>query len=66
MDRRCESTQDAQPQKAEPPDEEAEVVSGGGQDGVDCVADRMGEIVAAHAMLGLEMADKRRAVSSVV
>jgi hypothetical protein len=45
--------------KAEPPDQEAEVVSDGGQDGVDGVVDRTGEISAAHAMLGPEMPNDR-------
>ena len=44
-------------QKPEPADEAAEVVAGGGEDGVDGVAATEPEIVAAHAVLGLEMAD---------
>ena len=49
-----------QPQELpEPVQEEREVVSGGGQHGVDGVAVFAGEIVAVHAVLGLEMADDR-------
>ena len=44
-------------QKPEPADEAAEVVAGGGEDGVDGIAATVGEIVAAHAVLGFEMAD---------
>ena len=36
---------------------QAEVVAGGGEDGVDGVARAEPEIVAAHAVLGFEMAD---------
>jgi hypothetical protein len=43
----------------QPAHEEAEVVSGGGEDGVDAVAVASLEIVAAEAVLGLEMADDR-------
>ncbi|MGY2932970.1 hypothetical protein ACVWZ6_002572 [Bradyrhizobium sp. GM6.1] len=44
-------------QEAEPTDEAAEVVAGGGEDGVGGVSLPEPEIVAAHAVLGLEMAD---------
>src|SRR5260221_13315031 len=44
---------------AEPAQEEAEVVAGGGEDGVDAVAVATLEMVAAHAVLGLEMTDDR-------
>jgi hypothetical protein len=40
-------------------EEEAEVISGGGQNGVDGIALGMGEMIAVHAMLILDMADKR-------
>ena len=43
----------------EPADEAAEVVADGGKDGVIGVAAPEPEIVAAHAMLGFEMADDR-------
>lgn len=59
FDRGGESEQDFQQQKAEPPDEESEVVAGCGQHGVDGVACAMGEMASAHAVLGLEMADDR-------
>ena len=45
------------PQKAEPPDEAAEVVAGGGEDGIVGIAVSEPEIIAAHAVLGFEMAD---------
>jgi hypothetical protein len=54
-----ESAEDSQPQQLEPPGEEAKVVSGSGQDNVDGVSGRVGEIVAAHSVLGLEVADDR-------
>jgi hypothetical protein len=44
-------------QKPEPADQAAEVVAGGGEDGVGGVAPTVPEIVAAHAVLGFEMAD---------
>ena len=44
-------------QNPEPADETAEVVAGGGKDGVIGVAAPEPEIVAAHAVLGLEMTD---------
>ena len=44
-------------QEPQPPDEEAEVVTGGGKHGVGGVAGAVGEIIAAHAVLFLEMAD---------
>ena len=43
----------------QPAQEKAEVVAGGGEHGVDAVAVGSLEIVAAHAVLGLEMADDR-------
>ena len=55
--RREECGQDLAQQKPEPADEAAEVVAGGGEDGVGGVAAGEPEIVAAHAVLGLEMAD---------
>lgn len=44
-------------QKAEPTDEAAEVVAGGGEDGVGRVPLAEPEIIASHAVRGLEMAD---------
>jgi hypothetical protein len=57
LKRRAESHQDLAPQKPEPSDEAAEVVAGGGEDGVGSVAPTVPEIVAAHTVLGFEMAD---------
>ena len=51
--------QDAQISPQRQAREASEVVSGGGKDGVVGVAGGMREVVAAHAMLGLEMADAR-------
>lgn len=49
---------DDKPQKSlQPPEQEGEVVAGGGQDGIDGVALPAGEVVAAHPMLGLDVAD---------
>ena len=39
----------------EPPDEEAEVVAGGGEDGVGAVAVAALEVVSVHSVLGLDM-----------
>lgn len=52
--RRTESGQDFGPKKREPPEEQAEVVGGGGEDGVDGIAAGMGEIIAVHPMLGFD------------
>jgi len=48
--------QDAQ-KRLEPAQEQAEVVAGGGEDGVDSVAVTALEMVATHPMVILEMAD---------
>lgn len=42
-----------------PSEEEAEVVAGRGEDGVDAVAVTAFEVIAAKSVLGLEMADDR-------
>ena len=47
------------PKGGEPGEEPAEIVSGGGEDGVGGVAMGAGEIVSAHAMLGLGVTDDR-------
>ena len=47
--------QDLAQQKPEPADQAAEVVAGGGEDGVVGVAAPEPEIVAAHEVLGLGM-----------
>ena len=44
-------------QKPEPADQAAEVVAGGGKDGIVGIALAEPEIVATHAVLGFEMAD---------
>ena len=41
----------------QPGQQSAEVIAGGGEDGVGGVAGGVGEVVATHAVLGLEMAD---------
>ena len=46
-------------QKLQPMDEPPEVVTGGGQNGIDGVILAVPEIVAAHSMFGLEVADDR-------
>ena len=56
---RGEGEQGSEQQKAEPADQAAEVVADGGEDGVDGVAACMGEVIAAHAVVVLEMADYR-------
>jgi hypothetical protein len=56
LKRSIESREDLAQQKAEPTDE-AEVVAGGGEDGVGGVPLAEPEIVAAHAVLGLEITD---------
>jgi hypothetical protein len=44
----------------QPAQEQTEVVAGSGEHGVDAIAFGALEIIAAHAVLGLEMADDRR------
>lgn len=43
--------------KHEPAEQQAEVVSDGGEDGIDGVAAGMGEVIAVHSVVGFEMAD---------
>jgi hypothetical protein len=43
----------------QPADEAAEVVADGSETGVGCTALAMPEVIAAHSMLGFEMADGR-------
>ena len=50
---------DQAPQIPEPLEDEGEVVSGGGEDGVDCIALGVGEVVATHSVLVLDVADDR-------
>jgi hypothetical protein len=51
--------EDRAQQKPQPVEQEAEVVADGGEYGVDGVASAMGKVIAAHAVLGLEMTDHR-------
>jgi hypothetical protein len=51
--------QDPKQQKPQPSDEAAEVVAGGGEHGVDGITARVGEIVAAQAVILFEMPDHR-------
>ena len=54
-----EAAKDLEQQELEPPYQTAEVVADGGQDGVAGVPLAVPEVVAAHAVLGFEMADHR-------
>ena len=54
-----EGGQDDRQQKGQPFEQAAEVVAGGGEDGVCGVAVGAGEIVPAHAVLGLGVSDDR-------
>src|SRR2546423_15267705 len=57
---RCEERLQQGAQKpSEPAQEEAKVVAGGGEHSIDAVAVASLEIIAAHAVLGLGMADDR-------
>jgi hypothetical protein len=46
-------------ERRQPPQEEAEVETGGGEDGVDTVAVLAFEVVAVHSMIGLDVTDHR-------
>lgn len=46
-------------EKLRPVEQEAEVVAHGGEDSIDGIAFAVGEIVAIHAMLVLDVADDR-------
>ena len=54
---RVESSDEGTQNRRQPAQEEMEVVAGGGEDGIDAVAVWSFEVIAAHAVLGLEMAD---------
>src|ERR1700739_4744506 len=54
-----EGDQETEQQKPQPAEEEAEGVAGCGETRVDGIALAVPEIVAAHAVLGFEMADDR-------
>jgi hypothetical protein len=51
--------EDRAQQKPQPVEQEAEVVADGREHGVDGIAGTVSEMVAAHAVLGLEMTDHR-------
>jgi hypothetical protein len=53
----AELSEDLAQQKAQPSEETPEVVAGGGEDGVSGIAGAVPEVIAAHSMFGLEMAD---------
>ena len=55
----CDGHDEGTQKLCHPAEQQAEVVAGGGEDGVDAIALGSLEIVAAHAVLGLEMADHR-------
>jgi hypothetical protein len=55
-----QSSVNSEQQKPPPYEEAAEVVANGGEHGVDGIAADMGEVIAAHAMVLLEMADHGR------
>jgi hypothetical protein len=48
-----------EPQKPQPVQEEAEVISDGGEDGVIGVACPVGQVASSHSVVGLEMNDDR-------
>jgi hypothetical protein len=52
-----ERNQDSEQQKPQPCEEAAKVVAGGGEHGVDGLAAGMGKVIAAHAVVFLEVAD---------
>jgi len=54
-----EGQEEGTPKPPEPAQEKAEVVAGGGEHGVDGVAVAALEIVAIHAVLGLNVTDHR-------
>ena len=53
----AEQDQQSEQQEPQPGEEETEVITGGGEHGVDGVAGGMRQVIAVHAVLGLEMAD---------
>jgi ectoine hydroxylase-related dioxygenase (phytanoyl-CoA dioxygenase family) len=55
----CDGEDEGGQQKRPPCEEAPEVIADGSEHGVDRVARRMGEIIAAHAMLGFHVADDR-------
>jgi hypothetical protein len=53
----AEYDEQSERQEPRPGEEEAEVITGGGKDGLEGVAGGMRHVVAVQAVLGLEMAD---------
>ena len=51
------SCQESRQQELQPSKQEMEVITGGGQHGVNGIAGMVCKIIAAHAVLGLEMTD---------
>ena len=51
------SSQESRQQELQPSKQEMEVITGGGQHGVNGIAGMVCKIIAAHAVLGLEMTD---------
>ena len=51
------SCQESRQQELQPSKQEMEVITGGGQHGVNGIAGMVCKIIAAHAVLGLEMSD---------
>src|SRR5262249_48580165 len=54
---KAERNQDSEQQKPQPCEEAAEVIAGGGEHGIGGVAAGVGEVISAHAVVLLEMAD---------
>jgi hypothetical protein len=57
--RLAECGQDFGAKKSEPPEEQAEVVADGSENGVDGISAGMGEVIAVHPVVGFEMTDDR-------
>ena len=57
--RREERLEEGAQKPPQPAQQEGEVVAGGGQHGVGTIAVAAFEVIAAHAVLGFEMADDR-------
>ena len=50
---------DGAQKESQPAEQQAQVVTGGGQEGVHAIAREAGEVVAVHSMVALHMADHR-------
>ena len=51
------SREESRQQELQPFEQEMEVITGGGQHGVSGIPGMLGKMIAAHAVLGLEMTD---------